>query len=785
MSYTEKYFKYKNKYLKLKNQIGGFKGNCSMCGILTNDLKQCGNCKKVSYCSIKCQKDDWVKHKQVCKKKIKSIENIISIPKIKSSENIISIRNNIFKKYKNKNTEVIKIGNDNFGDSVKNIMKFINKPYIFRNHNGIYYSNDYVEIYNYDDTDFEKLNGVVNDNFFEITFDCIFKSKIFILPSDALNSFINGPTFADCGNIIQICVYKYIYDLVGKDIFNNLFGKITNQLLVTPFLFFQLETKNNTDEYSKIKNPKDPSGNPLFFLFDPILDFDNLKHGDIVHIQGVKQFSNKHLVGFSQGWNLFCIKDEGINKFIGFGSTFFQEPLTYEEIKIILIDEYNKDQSNGTKERIRYFAEKREKELKSTPDPNYILIDIVKSNENHKIPINSDIGGFVAGIRLNKDKLNSFLQNKNYSWTSSDINYDEQVSSLQSIEITDNKFLIPFTKETENKTFENYIQDTPEKIELYNNAFKFAQSVSLMGINTEGPMGLLLSGTVGIGKSHLSVSIGKYVNKYGKKILFLDETFILLQTQIKQDHRSDFSETFIDIDLIIFDDTNKTLTSSNFLKQALKYIFDNKKAIIISSNNDIKSFVLYLPYFINYNDPISNNFKYLRNLTMESFRRPWTDTIIGKTLNYLFKYSGYSASAIIIEENEKNFLNLKKYSNILVSMFSNDKLPTIRYVEEPMKIQNEPGPTVYDLYVLDACKFDYCFINVYDNNDIEQLVNLINLIHNCGKKIVIITKSIEFLTKQINIYFSFSNAYKNNVIETNYRLITRINMILPGINITS
>jgi hypothetical protein len=37
--------------------------------ITTALLKKCGGCKRVSYCSLPCQKDDWKRHKLICKKR--------------------------------------------------------------------------------------------------------------------------------------------------------------------------------------------------------------------------------------------------------------------------------------------------------------------------------------------------------------------------------------------------------------------------------------------------------------------------------------------------------------------------------------------------------------------------------------------------------------------------------------------------------------------------------------------------------------------------------------------
>lgn len=86
-----------------------------------------------------------------------------------------------------------------------------------------------------------------------------------------------------------------------------------------------------------------------------------------------------------------------------------------------------------------------------------------------------------------------------------------------------------------------------------------------------------------------------------------------------------------------------------------------------------------MPYFINYNNTIANNFKYIRNLNLKSYRKPWSNTTIGKTLKDLFTYDKSSTYAIIIEESVQNVTNLEKYATILVTMFKLDNLPKIQY----------------------------------------------------------------------------------------------------------
>ena len=57
---------------KHKSQTDAITIFCSYCGSSPSKddkpFSRCSRCKKVYYCSVKCQKKDWKKHKKVCKK---------------------------------------------------------------------------------------------------------------------------------------------------------------------------------------------------------------------------------------------------------------------------------------------------------------------------------------------------------------------------------------------------------------------------------------------------------------------------------------------------------------------------------------------------------------------------------------------------------------------------------------------------------------------------------------------------------------------------------------------
>ena len=54
---------------------------------------------------------------------------------------------------------------------------------------------------------------------------------------------------------------------------------------------------------------------------------------------------------------------------------------------------------------------------------------------------------------------------------------------------------------------------------------KFSIKVVTKNVH-DGPIGIILSGSPGIGKTHLSVAVAKYVANHGKIVTFVDEEYI-------------------------------------------------------------------------------------------------------------------------------------------------------------------------------------------------------------------------------------------------------------------
>lgn len=177
----------------------------------------------------------------------------------------------------------------------------------------------------------------------------LFEARTSHTPSNALAAFFQGPTFADCGTVLQACIYKSIEEMIGTVAFDHVFGIGVTPFLITSKLFNKIPTAQEQPRLSFDKRMS--QGNPLFFLFDelPWNETTMIAAGDIVYISGVDKYNSKHYTGAARGWNLICLENI-FPKFVfnGFGPAEFTQPLTFSDIKTLLIREYNQEQSEDT-----------------------------------------------------------------------------------------------------------------------------------------------------------------------------------------------------------------------------------------------------------------------------------------------------------------------------------------------------------------------------------------------------------------------------------------------------
>ncbi|GEM_PF-3942901 len=648
-------------------------------------------------------------------------------------------------------------------------LQYANTPYLQKDNRGIFYAEDYVKHTFSTEVESRYILGLSHPSYWDIsTHSTLFRAKEGHPVNKALSSFFHGPTFADCGNVVQACIYRAIEEMIGTIEFNRIFGMSLTPFLITPILYHKIYSETEEPEYSLDFRTK--SGNPLLFLFDKISDNVNeeeIKPGDILYIKGVEQYSLKHLAGSGSGENVICIgkNENNENLYLGFGSGKFTSPLTYKEIKLVLIKLYNADHYFDTTKMIEKAGDANQtfnSELNQDQLKFNTQVFLAGRLANDEVNADSPIVGIQYVIRPNKEKFELFFNRKIPTWHK--LSIDELNQSCRLKKPTSNnsvKQITAITVETRNKSFSDYEVKTTEQDAMLLAAMKF--TVAACSARSTA-IGFVMTGMPGVGKTHLSIAVANQVAKNGLKVVFVDNENIgnLYQKMCEQssaqvsDSEMDklFSNWLREADLIVLDDINsKYGIGARFLSMAIKYVMNNNKSIMISGNQPLHTIQESLPDYIGYDDERTCNFLIIQDIKGVSYRKTWWSELslfsssgVLKTnndaLDLLANINIDHPAGIILEE--KNNVNLEKISTRYLELPC-DKNVRIRILQEPHRNQH-----VFDLYIHDFDQHDVFFIKVDGHWDqCEQLLNLISHVHDLGKKIIVVTNDEVSLTKGI------------------------------------
>ncbi|MGO0307227.1 DnaA ATPase domain-containing protein [Endozoicomonas acroporae] len=594
-------------------------------------------------------------------------------------------------------------------------------------------------------------------------------------PSECLSAFFHGPTTAGCATTMLACQYRAIETILGTDEFNRLFGSPVSTFRIACSIFCNSETMaqdacEDLSLPSGVLKPFDMI-NPLygslfgFFSFgEPISnptgieagDLD-IKKGDIVYIQGVKSYSAKHKTGSAIGFNLICTGQNSSeqNLYLGFGPDDFAEPKTFEQVKNLLIDGYNQPQSTDT-------------------------IAAIKKGEtgyadwtDHTLSYTSPIVGLTCGIRFSPERWAHVFSNDK-AW--------HQQLPLPVTPVLEPKpvdHIEPFPIENLVADFENFETGSSQQDQMKQTALKFTHAVinNLDETLPKQPMGLFLTGSAGIGKTHLCVAVAKKAAHYGVNTLYISDEragslYLDFGGDDKQWHRK-VDEMLAGKDLVIVDDVTECQSgiTKMFLAKTMKHVMAENKAIMVSSNYPVHIDKKYFGII----DPLTetaHNFCYLNDLRGDSRRSRWWDSLEVQTDDALLRlghYQGDKAAGVITEQVES-------IDEIAIKL----RIPVGQIRQVGPSFLPGGQKLMPDHHLSDLSKSEHqvvfleCDMTGSKANrkcKIEQFLNVIQRVHDEGLKLVVKTNDrLLFIEKVMNHYEDDFLAEQQKKIRTTDRL---------------
>lgn len=280
--------------------------------------------------------------------------------------------------------EEVTLMEKSISEGVINAMsQFLNKHEMTK---GIWYPDDYRKyLMDKFDTEMDEsfYTGFANEKFFEKTGRFTFKLKDGEKASEALLSFLEGPTVADCGNATMACYYKCILDIIGKDKFDNLFNSKPFTLTIgQQGIADKTSPISYLAEYTKAAHK----------MTTGVLGKRPLEIGQECHFGGVIWYGNKHPEGFAGGWNVIYIGNnkEGQQLFMAHG---FEKPLTENEINQELVELYNRERTPQDEQSI---IQAQKPKLYDRETNKYLVSHYIISDKEIEETPSKFIKGFLA-----------------------------------------------------------------------------------------------------------------------------------------------------------------------------------------------------------------------------------------------------------------------------------------------------------------------------------------------------------------------------------------------------
>ena len=668
-------------------------------------------------------------------------------------------------------------------------MRQISTPYDSRESNrGVYYGSDFCKR-----TGFELNHGITGRapwNEWQAGMSCqpFFAAKDGMSATDAMATWMAGPTIADCGSALSWAMNYALLKLMGAEKFDRLFSSPHHpmgRLIITHTLYDPLTVMQKADLFGG-KSLR-MGGNPFWSLMDVVytcggetstFDIEDLEIGDILHIGGAPNYKIKHLSGDAQGYNvLYC----GGDMFAGFWPDKGEVLLTYQEIQQMLNEGYNQPQDSVTRAKIeRHSTDSRSADAMESIEE--IMARTAALLKDDVVDLDAPIKGVLGVMRFKTDALTRLLE--------ADPSADPE---LWHNRVVDTDFLLRteaqslgaestdlHTTEVKSATFGGYEVMTETQYELFDIYSRLASYLITTPASTREFVGLCVTGNAGLGKTHLTTALARLVETQGLRVFYVDAAMVGECFQKAGGVYANYSDRIKKADLVIMDDINSEYGAAmDALRQMWEITTTQKKALVITSNHSDIGFFSLAPGAMAFNDPNSLNFYVLSGLNGESYRKDWLN--------------GVSDSCVFIEDKMVDAIDLlctDRESDLgrgVVVRSANPEVDVTQVVEHLASVGYTPyaclppyrDHRVYDMYLHDlkkGSKYDSVVMPYLDDYGYpEQFVKLVMKVHDLGlRAVVLATPSVDLGHK---LRYEFGHSGKRYEI----RIRDRVRAVFPGI----
>ena len=444
---------------------------------------------------------------------------------------------------------------------------------------------------------------------------------------------------------------------------------------------------------------------------------------------------------------------------MGFG---FNEAKTLEEVGRILRHGYNKEQSYDTRQMIVKGSTKKERRDKISQAKNFAKD---KVSEDHPLE------GITMIFGLDPQKLVYFITQRDRfhkpSWHKApQLPFD---ACLLKGKFEAHRQLTAFSKETSGKDFSNYHPQSPVQAEMMSMVLKLVATVCYK-MESE-PRALILTGGPGIGKTHLCRAAAGTASAAGIRVLYLDAEVVRSHYSLEatknggilpEKYWNGICDKWIsDIDFFILDDINNKYSIANsMLQKIVQNCLEKGATMLVSSNEPVNltKCLFASGSYLGYDHPSVGNFLVMSNLKGVSHRQSWRETAVAREaedisnctpeqkIEFLAGHVGDQSAAVIIEADNISMATMESWKAVYQAIAPTVRIkclgPPIISVEGKQRMSD-------DYWMLASDSYDLFIMQVTDRWGVTHLLHLLPMIHDHGKKLVVICTNQQLCCKLI------------------------------------